>query len=265
MPTRPPRAGSTDDERRRIRAAPALSLARRPFRRRRLRHLLALGTWQVQRLHWKEELVATIEARTHSAPVPLAEIEALYRSTGDVDYMPVTATGTFHHGGERHFLATWKGQSGFFVYTPLELADGRFVFVNRGFVPYDLKDAAKRPQGQVEGEVTITGLARNPLAAKPSSLVPDNDPGKNVFYWKDRDAMATSAGLRAAAEIVPVFIDADATPNPGGFPVGGVTLIDLPNNHLQYAVTWYGLAAALAGVLIVLVMRRPVHQADRPA
>jgi surfeit locus 1 family protein len=183
--------------------------------------LLGLGTWQVQRLYWKENLLATIEARRTAAPLPLAEIEARYSSTGDVDYTPVIATGAFRHGGERHFLATWKGRSGFFVYTPLELADGRFVFVNRGFVPYDLKDPAKRPQGQVEGEVTATGLARNPLQAKPSSLVPDNDPEKNIFYWKDRDAMAHSAGLGAAAEIVPVFIDADATPNPGGYPVGG--------------------------------------------
>lgn len=217
--------------------------------------LIGLGTWQVQRLHWKENLLATIEVRRTAAPLPLAGIEARYKSTGDVDYTPVTATGVFHHGGERHFLATWKGQSGFFVYTPLELADGRFVFVNRGFVPYDLKDPAKRAAGQVEGEVTVTGLARNALPQKPSSLVPDNDPGKNVFYWKDRDAMARSAGLRATAEIVPIFIDADATPNPGGFPIGGVTLIDLPNSHLQYAITWYGLAAALVGVLGVALCR----------
>jgi len=218
--------------------------------------LLALGTWQIQRLHWKEGLLATIEARRTAAPLPLAEIEARYRSTGDVDYTPVTATGAFHHGGERHFLSTWKGQSGFFVYTPLELADGRFVFVNRGFVPYDFKDPAKRAEGQVEGEVTVTGLARNALPQKPSSLVPDNDPAKNVFYWKDRDAMARSAGLRAAAEILPVFIDADATPNPGGLPIGGVTLIDLPNSHLQYAVTWYGLAAALVAIMGVAWWRR---------
>ncbi len=104
--------------------------------------------------------------------------------------------------------------------------------------------------------MTVTGLARNPLSEKPSSLVPDNDPAKNVFFWKDRDAMAASAGLRAASEIVPVFIDADAAPNPGGFPAGGVTLIDLPNNHLQYVVTWYGLAAALAGVMGVALWRR---------
>lgn len=211
--------------------------------------LLMLGTWQVQRLQWKQALIATIDARKDAAPLPLAEIEALYKSTGDVDYMAVAATGTFHHGGERHFLSTWKGRSGFFVYTPFELTDGRFVFVNRGFVPYDLKDQSKRPEGQVEGQVTVTGLARNPLSQKSSILLPDNDPAKNIFYWKDRDAMARSANLRAGADIVPVFIDADAAPNPGGYPAGGVTLIDLPNSHLQYAVTWYGLAAALAAIM----------------
>jgi len=218
--------------------------------------LLALGTWQLQRLQWKEELIATIEARTQAAPLPLAEVEALYRSAGDVDYTPVTVTGTFHHDGERHFLATWQGKSGFFVYTPLELADGRLLLVNRGFVPYDLKDPAARPGGEGTGEVAVTGLARNPLGEKPSSLVPDNDPAKNIFYWKDRDAMAASAGLPDGAEMVPFFVDADATPNPGGWPVGGVTLIALPNNHLQYAVTWYGLAAALVGVLGVGLWRR---------
>ncbi|MER8384704.1 SURF1 family protein [Mesorhizobium sp. M0166] len=218
--------------------------------------LLALGTWQVQRLHWKEGLLQTIDQRTHSAPVPLAEVEKRFAATGDVDYTPVTVTGTFRHQGERHFLATWEGQSGFDVFTPLQLDDGRFVLINRGFVPYDFKDPAKRPQGQATGEVTVTGLARNPLPAKPSMMLPDNDPHKNIFYWKDRDAMASSAGLPAGAALVPIFIDANAVANPGGLPVGGVTVIDLPNSHLQYAITWYGLAAALAGVLISW-LRRP--------
>jgi surfeit locus 1 family protein len=217
--------------------------------------LIGLGTWQVQRLHWKEGLLATIEGRTHAAPRPLAEIEAIFETTGNVDYIPVVLSGVFHHAGERHFLSTWQGQSGFFVYTPLELADGRIVFVNRGFVPYDLKDPSKRPQGQLAGEVKVTGLARDPLVSKPSWVVPDNEPNKNVFYWKDRDGMARSAGLRTAADILPFFVDADATPNPGGLPIGGVTLIDMPNNHLQYAVTWYGLAAALVGVLAVAFWR----------
>ncbi|BCG96210.1 SURF1-like protein [Mesorhizobium sp. 131-2-1] len=218
--------------------------------------LIGLGTWQVQRLHWKEGLLQTIDQRTHSAPRPLAELEKQFAATADVDYTPVTVTGTFLHQGERHFFATWEGASGFDVFTPLELEDGRIVLVNRGFVPYDLKDAAKRPQGEVAGKVTVTGLARNPLAAKPSMMLPDNDIAKNIFYWKDRDAMASSAGLPAGAGLLPFFIDADKTPNPGGLPVGGVTVVDLPNSHLQYAVTWYGLAAALAGVLLFR-LRRP--------
>lgn len=218
--------------------------------------LLALGTWQVQRLHWKEGILQTIAERMHSAPISLAEAEARFASTGDVDYMPVTVSGTFQHSGERHFFSTWEGQSGFDVYTPLRLDDGRYVLVNRGFVPYDLKNAAKRPLGQVAGRVTVTGLARNPLAGKPSRMIPDNEPDENIFYWKDRDAMAATAGLPAGYSLVPIFVDADKTPNPGGLPVGGVTIIDLPNNHLQYAVTWYGLAAALAGVLL-LSLRRP--------
>lgn len=218
--------------------------------------LLALGTWQVQRLHWKEAILHTIDQRMHAAPVPLAEVEARFASSGDVDYVPVTVRGTFVHAGERHFFSTWEGASGFDVYTPLRLEDGRYILVNRGFVPYALKDAAKRAAGQVEGEVTITGLARNPLPEKPSSMIPDNDPAKNIFYWKDRDTMAATAGLPEGYRLVPIFIDADKTPNPGGLPVGGVTLIDLPNNHLQYAVTWYGLAAALAGVLLVWLWRQ---------
>src|SRR5690606_3162181 len=87
--------------------------------------LIGLGTWQVQRLHWKEGLIAMIEARVASAPRPLAEIEALAAREGDVDYWPVSLSGTFRHEGERHFFATHRGQSGYFVYTPLALADGR--------------------------------------------------------------------------------------------------------------------------------------------
>ncbi|OQM74740.1 SURF1 family protein [Manganibacter manganicus] len=218
--------------------------------------LLGLGTWQVQRLHWKEDLLHTIEQRMHSAPISLADAEMRFTETGDVNYVPVTVSGTFFNQGERHFFSTWEGQSGFDVYTPLRLDDGRYLLVNRGFVPYDRKDPATRPQGQVTGPVTITGLARNPLSAKPSRIIPDNEPKENIFYWKDRDTMAATAGLPAGYTLVPFLLDADKTPNPGGLPVGGVTIVNLPNNHLQYAITWYGLAAALAGVLLISLLRR---------
>lgn len=211
--------------------------------------LLSLGFWQVQRLAWKEDLIARIEARIGSEPVPLAQVLSSDRSIADQEYRPVTVEGKFVHGAERHFFATHGGQSGFYVYTPLRLDTGDHLFVNRGFVPYDRKDAATRAEGQVEGPVTITGLVRTALVEKPSAIVPDNDPAGNVFYWKDIRAMAESAGLPEDAPVLGLFVDADNSPNPGGLPVGGVTIVNLPNNHLQYAVTWFGVAAALAGVL----------------
>ncbi|WP_292899826.1 MULTISPECIES: SURF1 family protein [unclassified Nitratireductor] len=213
--------------------------------------LLALGTWQVQRLQWKEALLAQIEARINAKPADLASIERIYAETGDVEYRPMRVEGAFRHTGERHYFATWKGQSGYFVHTPLRLDDGRFIFVNRGFVPFDRKESEMRTQGQIVGGVRISGLARNGIGEKPSFIVPDNDISKNIFYWKDLDAMARTAGLPDAARVLPFYVDADDTPNPGGLPVGGVTRIDLPNSHLQYAITWYGLALALCGVLFV--------------
>ena len=207
--------------------------------------LVGLGTWQVQRLAWKEALLATIDERIHADPLPLDEVASRYP---EIEYVPVTATGRFDHAAERHVFTTWEGESGYDVFTPLLLGENRAVFVNRGFVPFDRKDPATRADGQVGGEVTVTGLARRGLAEKPSWVVPDNDPAKNVFYWKDVRAMRETSGLDPVIDVLPFVVDAGDAANPGGLPVGGTTLIDLPNNHLQYAVTWYGLALALCGV-----------------
>lgn len=216
--------------------------------------LLALGTWQVQRLAWKEQLLSDIAERRGAAPVSINAIEAILGQGGDVEYRPVTVTGTFANNRERHFFATWHGRTGYYVYTPLALADGRFVFVNRGFVPFENKEPEMRKQGQLTGQQTVTGLARMQLDGKPSSIVPDNDLTKNIFYWKDLGTMASTVGI-PAQRLVPFFIDADDTPNPKGMPIGGVTQFDLPNNHLQYAVTWYGLALALLAVGFAYVRR----------
>jgi len=167
----------------------------------------------------------------------------------------MTVSGRFVNNKERHFFATYRGQTGFYVYTPLLLADGRYLFVNRGFVPYENKEPEMRKQGQLTGQVTVIGLARAKLAEKPSSIVPDNDPAKNIFYWKDLDAMADTTGLDRS-EVVAFFMDADATRNPAGLPIGGVTQFELPNSHLQYALTWYGLAVALVAVSVTMWLRR---------
>jgi surfeit locus 1 family protein len=217
--------------------------------------LLSLGTWQVNRLQWKEGLLADIQERSTAPAANVAEIERVLSAGAPIDYRHATASGRYLHDKERHFLATFEGQSGFYLYTPLELTDGRYLFVNRGFVPYDRKDPATRPQSLIEGEQTVTGLARAELTEKPSSLVPDNDETANIFYWKDRAHMAASVDL-PADRILPFFLDADSRPIAGGLPRGGVTQIDLPNNHLQYAITWYGLALALVAVTVAGLIRR---------
>ncbi len=226
--------------------------------------LISLGTWQVERLYWKEGLLADIAARRNAAPLQLADIEQMLSSGTDIEYRPVTVTGRYVNNKERHFLATWRGEAGFYIYTPLELADGRYLFVNRGFVPYENKEPEMRMQGQLTGEQSVTGLARNRLSGKPSWVVPDNDIAKNIFYWKDIDAMASSDGFDVS-KVVPFFVDADSTPNPKGFPIGGVTEIDLPNNHLEYAFTWYGLAAVLVVVVALSWFRKSNKAGNSPA
>jgi surfeit locus 1 family protein len=103
--------------------------------------LVSLGNWQVRRLAWKEDLLATIDARIHAAPVPLDEALARMNDpASDIEYLPVELSGTFLPDAEQHVLSTWKGASGWNIYHPLRLDDGRILFVNRGFVPYDRAD-----------------------------------------------------------------------------------------------------------------------------
>ncbi len=214
--------------------------------------LIGLGTWQVQRLAWKEALIAKIDERRGQAPMAVKDALSRYE---DIEYVPVTVSGRFEHAFERHVFTTRAGQSGYNIYTPLVMDDGEAVFINRGFVPYERKDPATRAEGQVGGSVTVTGLARAGLSEKPSVIVPDNDPAKNVFHWKDIRTMRESSGLPADMPVLAVFVDADASPNPGGLPLGGSTIVELPNSHLQYAVTWYGLAAALLAVTALYLVR----------
>ncbi|MEM9105878.1 MAG: SURF1 family protein [Pseudomonadota bacterium] len=218
--------------------------------------LLLLGNWQVQRLAWKEDLLATIDTRMQQAPVDMDAAISIWQQQGDVDYLPVTLEGRFLHDREQYFLATYKGQSGWYVYTPLQMPDERTVIVNRGYVPYDLRDPTKRSWQPIEDSVTIVGLARNPLPEKPGSLLPDNTPDERTWYWKDHTAMAQTMGL-SEATLQPFFVDVSTTNGAvSAGPAGGVTRVSLPNNHLQYAITWFGLAAALIVVTGVFLWRK---------
>ncbi len=211
--------------------------------------LCSLGNWQVKRLFWKEELIARIDARIKLAPMPLDEFLDRQMLEDNWPYSPVSATGIYDHSKEVYFYATNKtGAAGWNVHTPMRLANGKLLIVNRGFVPFDWKDPSNRLDGQLTGIQQITGLVRVPGNEKPSSFVPNNALEKREFYWRSLPQMISLMGNKPDQEFVPFFIDANDAPNPGDWPQGGTTIISLPNNHLQYAVTWYGLALTLLGV-----------------
>ena len=207
--------------------------------------LAGLGTWQMKRLAWKEGLIERVQKNLTEPPLPLSQIETMLTKNEDIEYRPVWVTGRVNHGLERHYFATFKGQPGYFVYTPLTRPSGQVIFVNRGFVPLTKKATTDRVAGQVAGEIRISGLARSAPLQKPNRFVPDNDFEKNVYHWKSLSQMTERAYGKDSPSIAQLFVDADSTPNPGKLPRGGVTRITFPNSHLQYALTWFGLAGAL--------------------
>lgn len=208
-----------------------------------------LGTWQVKRMIWKESLIESVEDRIKLLPVNLLELLDSGTAKSEMEYTPVTITGNFDHSKEVYFYSTnKKGAVGWNVHTPMILDNGKVLVVNRGFVPYDLKNPAQREEGQVTSNQLVTGLVRIPLKEKPNSFVPDNALEKREFYWRDLEEMANLMRNEENQEFLGVIVDTDATGNPGGWPHGGTTIVSFPNNHLQYAITWYGLALALLGV-----------------
>lgn len=212
--------------------------------------LIGLGTWQVERRAWKAELIATMDARL---ALPRANLSALLAGGEPEDFRPVSVTGIFLHDQEMYLAArSYQSRLGYHVVTPLlrddGAAGGQAVLVDRGWIPVDRLAPASRAAGQVPGKVTVEGILRRP--AKPGAFTPDNRPDQNRWYWPDLPAMGAHAGL---AQVAPVLIEAGPAPNPGGLPIGGQTRVNLPNDHLQYAITWYALAAAL--VVLYLVSR----------
>lgn len=203
---------------------------------------LGLGVWQVQRLAWKRDLIARVDARLAAAPVAAPGPAAWDGLTRDADeYARVTVAGHFLHDREVRTLAVTDFGSGYWVVTPLA-ADGFTVLVNRGFVPQDRRDPAARAGGQTAGPVTVSGLLR--FSEPGGGFLRANDPLAGRWYSRDVAAIAAAQGL--GGPVAPYFIDADATSNPGGLPVGGLTVVRFRNAHLSYALTWFALAAGLA-------------------
>lgn len=209
--------------------------------------LTALGLWQVQRMHWKHALIERIDSRVGAAPVP-----APGKADESDAYRRVVAQGRFLHDRSVLVQASTARGAGYWVMTPLATERGFTLLVNRGFVPPERKGNYDRPPGVVR----LTGLIR---ASEPGGgFLRANDPAQG--RWYSRDVAAIVRAQRLQGPVAPYFIDAEAG-SAGAYPVGGLTVLTFPDNHLGYAITWFVLAAMVAAAYIrVMIEDRKSHR-----
>lgn len=205
--------------------------------------LFALGVWQLERLQWKRALIAQVDARVHAAPVAAPGVAAWPTLTKKTDeYRHLRLQGHFIDALATRVQATTVLGPGYWLLTPFKTSDGATVLVNRGFIA----TTTSLPAG--DGQVSITGLLR--MSEHGGAFLRDNNPVANRWYARDTQAIAAARGL---GPVAPWFLDQDgAQGQVAGAPVGGLTVISFPNNHLVYALTWFALSlmAAGGGVLV---------------
>lgn len=228
--------------------------------------LLALGTWQWQRKSWKEVLIATIAARAKAAPIeaaawlgrPCPALDSVGLA-GSCEYLSVRLIGTFDHVDERHvYTGIAKpagggvGGQGYWIMTPFRLAGtGQSITVSRGFVPEAAKLPSARQAGQIAGETSVVGLVRQ--AEPRATFTGANDPAKNIWYLRNPGELFAQNLMVTRPEF---YVDLLSPPPPGGLPQPTAGRIDIANRHLEYALTWWGLAATLLGVFAAFAAGR---------
>lgn len=220
--------------------------------------LVGLGLWQIERKAWKESLIATLEQRLAQPPVPLPGAEiwpSLDRTTWE--FRRVRFAAELQHAQEALVytagspLRTDVSGPGYWVFTPARPSGGGAVAVNRGFVPQDRRDPQARTQGRVPGTVELTGVLRWP--EERSWFLAADDPARNLFFARDPQAMADAKQWGAVAQF---YVDLETPIPPGGLPRPGPLAVNLRNQHLQYALTWFALAVALVVVSAFWLRRR---------
>jgi surfeit locus 1 family protein len=209
----------------------------------------ALGIWQLERRVWKLDLIERVEHRVAAAPVEAPGPSAWPAVNANNDeYRRVTVSGHFQNDRETLVRAVTEEGAGFWVLTPLVTEDRFTVLVNRGFVPPDRREPASRAPGLIAGETTVTGLLR--ISEPKGGFLRANDVSADQWFSRDVEAISSKRGLENPA---PYFVDADATANAGGLPIGGLTVVAFHNNHLVYALTWFALALMLSAASVVVV------------
>jgi surfeit locus 1 family protein len=224
--------------------------------------LAALSAWQMHRRDYKLDLIARVEARTRAEHVPAPSREAWADVSAAADeYRRVSAKGRWLSGHSVLTQAVTARGGGYWVMTPLAREDGTTILVNRGFIPTEDRDSASWRPSALE-PVTVSGLLR--MTEPGGGFLRTNDPTAGRWFSRDVAAIAASQRLR---DVAPYFIDVERKPGDTGLPIGGLTVLDFPNNHLVYALTWGTLAvmAAAAAMFVNLDRWRPGWFASRHA
>ena len=211
---------------------------------------IALGTWQVQRKAWKEALIGTLERRLSAPAVELPPRERWGQlDPAEHEFRRVKFFAGFVPGAEALVYAGGSALRsdisgpGYWVLAPARLAAGGLVVVNRGFVPEGRQDAATRTGGEITGNAQLVGVMRWPEAHGIFS--PKSEPARNLWFVRDPTGIASAKGW---GDVAPFLVELESPRPPGDLPRVGVLKVNLRNEHLQYAITWYGLA------LVVVIM-----------
>lgn len=218
---------------------------------------VALGVWQVQRMAWKHDLIARVDARVHAAPVP-APVRSQWPTVSDVSdaYRRVSVTGRFVPGMETRTQAVTELGGGSWLLAPLQTESGDYVLINRGFVPTGKKPAQAPPD-----TVTVRGLLR--ISEPVRGFLRRNDPAQGRWYSRDVAAIARSHGL-PPDRVAPFFIDAEGSSGSNDWPRGGLTVVKFRDSHLSYALTWFGMALlTLAGGVYLFASERRLRHHRR--
>ncbi len=231
--------------------------------------LVALGSWQLQRKAWKEGLIASLTERLDAPPVALP----LHASWPDLDqardeYRRVKFHTQYENGTEALVYASASAfrpdvnslGTGYWVFVPAKLPDGAVVVVNRGFVPNDVWNATARAAAQISGDVEITGAMRWPDVVQ--SFTPKPDPAHNLWFLRDPQSIAATKGW---PRVAPFYVEQESPVPPGGWPKPGKLVVRLRNDHLQYAITWYGLALVLVVVFVAYAVKSRRERSDQDA
>jgi surfeit locus 1 family protein len=208
---------------------------------------VGLGTWQVQRLAWKEGLIAQIEQAKKEAPLTAKDLVDDEAAMKEKNFWPVKLSGTWLHEIEYHLAPRYyKSQFGYHIIEPLQLADKRIVLINRGWIPAAKKDVGTRPHSIAVGHSTVLGLIRVGNERTPFS--PANQKEKDIWFGRDIAQMADFYELK---NVVPAMVDAIGEQKADTLPVPSDGAIRLRNDHLSYIITWYMIAG---GILIIFVL-----------